>query len=53
MYSFTAITQTNKLDKVKEADLEMTVYAKDSAAPAVYFNKYRENYPYHRATLFL
>ena len=36
--------QKSKLDKVTDAEIKMTVYAKDSAAPAVYLNKYRETY---------
>ncbi len=40
----TVIAQKSPLDKVTEEDLELKIYAKDSAAPAVYLNKYRETY---------
>ena len=39
-----ALAQGSKLKPVSEEELKMTVYAKDSAAPAIYLNKYRETY---------
>ncbi len=38
------MAQKSPLDKITEEELEMTVYEKDSVAPAVYLNKHRETY---------
>ncbi|MCC4214137.1 hypothetical protein [Leeuwenhoekiella parthenopeia] len=44
LFSIEGFAQKNPLDKVTEDQLKMTLYAKDSAAPAIYLNKHRETY---------